>query len=267
MPSSTTGPSARGTSATSARASAGASSQPSQPAAASPGHSEASRAISLRVRSAGSCSVTLGRRPLPIACPRWSRSASRSCWRTSARPPRPAGAPRCPRRRRRPPRSSRMSARASSSVVVDRDDRRRVVAGGLDGRVRHRVDRVGADQLVDVQRVRVGRVLGRGRRPQRPLHVRALRRQRLPARAGEDALERLVGEARVGDGGLAGQVAAAELCSSAASILPSTRETKKLATEATRSIGSPAARALLERRARRPRRPARSARSRTAASR
>ena len=64
---------------------------------------------------------------------------------------------------------------------------------------RHRVHGVGADQLLDVEHVAVGRVLGRGRGPERPLHARALRGERLPARPGERLLEVLVGELRVRD--------------------------------------------------------------------
>ncbi len=55
-----------------------------------------------------------------------------------------------------------------------------VVGERVDDRLRHGVDRAGGDQLLDVDHVAVVRVLGRGRRPQRPLRVRA-RRRRAPA--------------------------------------------------------------------------------------
>ena len=87
----------------------------------------------------------------------------------------------------------------------------RVVARGVDGRVGHGVDRVRADQLVDVERVGVLGVLRRRRRPQRTLHVGALGRQRVPALAAEDAPELLVGDPRVGDGGLALELGRAAL--------------------------------------------------------
>ena len=74
------------------------------------------------------------------------------------------------------------------------------LAGGrLQRRERHRVDRVGADQPVDVERVGVGRVLDAGRRPQRALHRAAGGAQRGELVAVEDAPERLVGGARVGE--------------------------------------------------------------------
>ena len=96
----------------------------------------------------------------------------------------------------------------AGDVAVDRAPGRSVVARGVDRLVGHRVDRVRPDQLVDVERVRVRRVLRRRRGPERPLHARALRGERLPARSREDPLERLVGDARVGDRRLALQVAA-----------------------------------------------------------
>ena len=56
------------------------------------------------------------------------------------------------------------------------------------------------DQLLDVEDVAVGRVLGRGRGPEAPLLRRALRLERLPALAREDLLPVLVRELRVRDG-------------------------------------------------------------------
>ena len=68
---------------------------------------------------------------------------------------------------------------------------------------RHRVDRVAADQLLDVDDVAVLGVLGRRRRPQAALRRRALGAQRLPGLAGEQLLVGLVRELRVGDRELA----------------------------------------------------------------
>ena len=82
-------------------------------------------------------------------------------------------------------------------------------ARGLERRHRHRVDRVRRDEAPDVQRRRVGRVLDAGRRPQRALDGRARLAQRGEALALEDALERLVGGARVGQAGTALQLGVA----------------------------------------------------------
>ena len=60
-----------------------------------------------------------------------------------------------------------------------------VVGERVDDRLRHRVDHAGGDQLLDVDHVAVVGVLGRGRRPQRTLRVRAGVGERLPAVAGE----------------------------------------------------------------------------------
>ena len=83
-----------------------------------------------------------------------------------------------------------------------------MVTRGVDRLVGHRVDGVRADQVVDVERVRVVRVLGRGRGPERALNVRALGGERLPARSAEEPLERVVGDLRIGDRRLAAQVLA-----------------------------------------------------------
>ncbi len=77
-------------------------------------------------------------------------------------------------------------------------------------RQRHRVDRVRADQAVDVQRLRVLRVLDAGGGPQRPLDRGAGLAQLREALALEDALEGEVGGAGVGEPGAAGEVGAAE---------------------------------------------------------
>jgi hypothetical protein len=90
-------------------------------------------------------------------------------------------------------------------AVVDgagqRADRLEVV----ERRLRHRVDRVGTDEGVDVERLGVRRVLGGRRRPQRSLDVGAPGGQRLPPGPAERLLEQPVGELPLGDGGLAPQ--------------------------------------------------------------
>ncbi len=88
-------------------------------------------------------------------------------------------------------------------VLLDRVADLGVVLNRLDRLARHRVDRVGPGELLDVEDVAVVGVLGRGRRPQAALRARALRRQRLPVGAREDVLVGLVGQLRVGDRQLA----------------------------------------------------------------
>ena len=77
-----------------------------------------------------------------------------------------------------------------------------VLVGGERGRG-HGVDGVRRDERLDVVRVGVGRVLGRGARPERPLDARARAGQRGEALAAELAAEGGVGELGVGDRGLA----------------------------------------------------------------
>ena len=73
------------------------------------------------------------------------------------------------------------------------------VAERVESRVGHGGDRVLADQLVDVERRRVGGVLAAGRRPQRTLRVRSGGREALPRRAGMGGEEDVrVRELRVG---------------------------------------------------------------------
>ena len=78
-----------------------------------------------------------------------------------------------------------------------------MVAERIHGRDRHGVDGVGPDQLVDIEHVAIGFVLGAGRSPQQPLRFCAFRGQRLPARAVEQPLVALIGELGIGDGDLA----------------------------------------------------------------
>ncbi len=85
----------------------------------------------------------------------------------------------------------------------ERGGDRAVIAERVHRRGRHRVDGVGADQLVDVQHVGVGLVLGPGGRPEQALRIGAGRLERLPARRGGHLEVVLVGELRVGDRDLA----------------------------------------------------------------
>ncbi len=80
-----------------------------------------------------------------------------------------------------------------------------VVGEGVHGLLRHRVHGVGDDEVGDVHRVAVVRVLHAGRGPQRSLASGAGRLERLPALAGEELLEGVVGQPGVGDAGLAAQ--------------------------------------------------------------
>ena len=140
-------------------------------------------------------------------------------------------------RRRRRPRSRLARGRA-------------VVAEGLERRRRHGVDGVGPDQLLDVAERRGTRgffvlVLAHSSR----CTLAPCVGERLPALAGDDLLEALVGELRVGDRDLALELAraarrsAAPLAtsSSCASAIVSMRLTKKLATEAMRDRSPPLA--------------------------
>ena len=102
----------------------------------------------------------------------------------------------------------------------------------------HRVDHVGRDQLLDVEHVGVGRILGAGAGPERPLGMRAGVAQGPPARVREALAVAAVGALGVRDRHAAAQVRAAR---QQASALASTRETKNEATEAIASTGSPAA--------------------------
>ena len=123
--------------------------------------------------------------------------------------------------------------RLDLAVILERGDRLR----------RHRVHRVGADQLLDVDHVAVVRVLRRRRGPEAALRARALRGQPLPALAAEPLLVEPVRELRVGDRRAcraARAPAAVPIASSRLSPSVSTRETKKLATDATFD-GSPPA--------------------------
>src|SRR6266853_2474820 len=70
---------------------------------------------------------------------------------------------------------------------------------GIECLERHGVDRIGHHQLLDILDRAVGRILGRGRRPQQPLRPRTARRQALPLCAGEQLLVNPVGATGAGD--------------------------------------------------------------------
>src|SRR5215510_2462989 len=74
-----------------------------------------------------------------------------------------------------------------------------VVLEGADRLVGHRVDSLGADQVVDVEHVAVGRVLRRRRGPEAPLPPGACGGESGPALAGENLLVALVGKLGVRD--------------------------------------------------------------------
>src|SRR5680860_1497752 len=77
-------------------------------------------------------------------------------------------------------------------VGVDGAGQPTVVLERGDGCLGERVDRVGSDQAVDVERVGVGSVLGGGRRPERALHVRTELGEAVPTITGEAFPEQLV---------------------------------------------------------------------------
>src|SRR6202030_123234 len=68
-----------------------------------------------------------------------------------------------------------------------------VIAEGVERRRWHGIDRVGTDQLLDIENVAVFLVLGAGRGPQQSLRSCALGRKLLPSRAREQPLIFLVG--------------------------------------------------------------------------
>ena len=80
-----------------------------------------------------------------------------------------------------------------------------VVGERGDGDLGQGVDRVRADEVIDVAGVGVGRVLGGGGGPQRPLRVCPESGQALPPLAGEALPEEPVGELGLGDRRLAAQ--------------------------------------------------------------
>ena len=165
---------------------------------------------------------------------------------------------------------SRAPATSSSRLARGRPCRRKAsnVAGGTVSTVSR------PDQLLHVHEVGVPGVLRARARPQQPLHAGSLRRERLPALAGDACLEALVGELRVRDRDLALQLARASALlgrpvratsSSFASAIVSIRLTKKLATDAMRGQVASARRERPPARSCTRRPPARRPGSRTAA--
>ena len=100
----------------------------------------------------------------------------------------------------RKPRHHGLGAR---DVLFDGWAQGAVIAKRVHGGGRHGVDGVAADQLLDVEHVGIGLVLGARGGPEQALRLGALLRQRLPLRLGEDPLVALVCELGVGDGDLA----------------------------------------------------------------
>ena len=80
-----------------------------------------------------------------------------------------------------------------------------MVGERFEGGVGQRVDRVRTDQFVDVERVGVCVILGRCRRPQRPLHPGTPSGERIPTRTRERFEEQLIGEFALRDRSLAAQ--------------------------------------------------------------
>jgi hypothetical protein len=78
-----------------------------------------------------------------------------------------------------------------------------MIAEGVERRRRHGVDRVGTDQLLDIEHVAVVLVLGAGRSPQQPLRFCPFGRKPVPPRAREQPLVFLIGEFCIGDRDLA----------------------------------------------------------------
>ena len=88
-------------------------------------------------------------------------------------------------------------------VGLESGARRAVVAESVERRGRHGVDRIGADQLINVENVLVSGILGSGAGPQQPLRLRAVRGQGAPAVLSKDSVVALVRHLGVGDGDLA----------------------------------------------------------------
>ena len=154
----------------------------------------------------------VSRRDWPRACGPPPRAACRRRRRRAARHPRPAlPSPRRSRCRDRSKRRHRvlrpvdilLESRAHFAMIAERIHRR-----GRNG-----VDRVGSDQLLDIEYVAVVFVLRSGACPKQPLHPRALGPQLLPTRAGEKPLVALIGKLGIGDRDLAAEPASAWRCS------------------------------------------------------
>src|SRR5207253_2732435 len=84
-------------------------------------------------------------------------------------------------------------------VLLEAGAKLPVIAKSIHRGQRHRIDRGGADQLLDIKHVAVFRIFGSGACPKQALRPSALRAQRLPSRPGEEALISFVGELGVSD--------------------------------------------------------------------
>ena len=151
-----------------------------------------------RAGAAGDDRLALGLDAATAACSsarRTPRCPSRSSWSVTSSRSIPASA------------SAARSAAGSSAAVAPVTSPSPAAACSVGSGIVLTVS--GRDEAVDVERVGIGRVLDAGRRPQRALHRAAGVAQRGELLAAEDALERLVGGARVGEPGAALEVLAA----------------------------------------------------------
>ena len=89
-------------------------------------------------------------------------------------------------------------------IGVDATPHRAVIGECFERRLGQGVDRVGSDELVDVEHIGVRRILGTRRCPQRALDPGTAARECLPARPREHLGEHLVGELALGDSGVRG---------------------------------------------------------------
>ena len=161
-------------------------------------------------RSDGRLDWILGGRPVATAARRSSIPASSSFIASSncLTPSTSSSSVTC---RMSMPAAASASSASRGVLVGGRPGHLAVVGGGEQRRHRHRVDGVRRDQPVDVHRVGVVRVLGSGRRPQRPLHGGARVAQGVPAWTGEELLEADVRGPRIGERSGPREVGAPEL--------------------------------------------------------
>ena len=89
------------------------------------------------------------------------------------------------------------------NVVLDAKAHSTVIAEVLNSFQRHRIHGVWADEFLCVQHIAIGRVLGTCTGPQRSLYMSAILLEFLEARLIEDALELLVDDTGISNGGLA----------------------------------------------------------------
>ena len=86
--------------------------------------------------------------------------------------------------------------------------RRAVIFESFQRGRRNGVDSFGTDEIIDVNRIRIGRILGASARPQRTLNTRALVFEFFPTRACKCFLIFIIGEFGIGDGSFAFEVRA-----------------------------------------------------------